>query len=77
MVERPGHWRGWFELAQVGEANALLAWSDNRSRLGMPGLEDATIRWTDFRRNVTYEYTGAMLRYDGQGFIFDGATRKP
>jgi hypothetical protein len=77
MPGRAGLWQGRFELERAGEANALEAWRENRSRLGMRGLEGATIRWTDFRRGVAHEYSEAALRYDGQGFIFDGAQRKP
>ena len=77
MPGRPGYWQGRFDLEQADEVKALEAWRQNRFRLGMPGLEGAIIRWTDFRSGKAFEYTEAALRYDGRGFIFEGAMLRP
>lgn len=75
MPGRPGRWQGQFELEEPKEAAVLLEWCENRRRLRMSGMERATIRWVDFHRGVTYEFTAPSLDYDGQGFRFDNATR--
>jgi hypothetical protein len=77
MPGRPGYWQGRLRLERAGEASLMEAWRENRSRLGMPGLDAVTIQWTDYGRGVAYQYTGAALRFDGDGFTFDGATRTP
>jgi hypothetical protein len=77
MPGRPGYWHGRFELERVEDVRELESWRETRSRLAMPGLEGVTIQWTDYRRGVAYQYTGAALRCDGDGFIFEGAKRKP
>lgn len=77
MPERPGYWQGRFDLEQAEEAKVLEAWRHNRFRLGMPGLEGVTIQWMDFRSGKAFEYTVAALRYDGKGFIFEGAKLTP
>ena len=75
MSDSSGRWQGKFELEETKEAVALQEWCENRRRLGMRGLERATIRWADFHRGVAYEYTEAVLDYDRQGFSFDSAKR--
>lgn len=75
MPGHPGRWQGQFELEEQRETVALLAWCENRRRLGMSGMERTTIRWADFQQGVAYEYTDAALDYNGQGFSFDRAER--
>ena len=75
MPDHPGRWQGQFELTEPKEAAVLLQWCENRRRLRMSGMERATIRWVDFSRGVTYEFTAPSLSYDGLGFTFTNATR--
>jgi len=75
MPGHPGRWQGQFELDEPVEIAPLLAWCEHRRRLGMPGMQRATIRWADFHRGVTYEYIDVAWDYDGQVFGFDNAKR--